>query len=242
LNQLASALKQLLKRYIPAAYRLRLRPLVATRCARGSGSFIHSSVQMLGAGNITIGNNSCVSEHTWFNVNHRNKGEVAISIGDCCFIGRRNFVSSGKRVSIGHYALTTNDCRFICSSHITDDPLVPYIASGTTSADQIEVGVNCFFGSGAVVIGNVTIGHGSVIGASTVVTKHIPPFSIVVGNPARIVRRYSFAKTTWLDADTVTETDLQENPDEAHYLALIRNTYPHIAMPLMAAGADFGNV
>lgn len=93
-----------------------------------------------------------------------------------------------------------------------------------------------------MVLGNVSIGHGSVIGANSLVIKDVPPFSMVVGNPAKIIRRYSFAKKAWIDSDNVTAEDLRENPNEALYLDILRRTWPKISMPIIAAGSDLGNL
>lgn len=238
----AKLLKEAIKHYMPIRSKYWVLSKLSKGCVKGSGVYIHPSVQMLGAANVAIGNYSCICEQTWLNVNHRNHGEIAIRIGDNCFIGRRNFFSSGKQIEIGHYVLTTIDCKFVCSSHITDDPLMPYIASGTTSNDVIRVGVNCFFGAGAMVLGNVSIGHGTVVGANSLVIRDVPPFSVVVGNPARILRRYSFSRQSWIDIDFVTEEDLENNPSEADYLDMLRRTHPKVSMPLIAAGSDQGDL
>lgn len=58
---------------------------------------------------------------------------------------------------------------------------------GYAKIGKIEIGNNCFLGDSVIVLPGVTIGHDSVIGAGAVVTKDIPPNSIAVGNPARIV-------------------------------------------------------
>ena len=227
---------------MPLSWKYRLLSRLSKKCTKGRGVYLHPSVQMLGAQNVEIGNNTCISEQTWLNVNHRNQGEIAIKIGDNCFIGRRNFFSSGKKVVIGHYVLTTTDCKFICSSHITDNPGVPYIATGTTSNESIHIGVNCFFGVGATVLGNVNIGHGSIIGANSLVLEDVPPFSVVVGSPARVLRRYSFSRKNWIDADLVTDDDLINNPNETAYLETLRRNHPEIPMPIAASGSDFGNL
>lgn len=234
--------KLIIKKLVPVSWRAKIRYIFSEGCKKGKSVYLHPSVQMLGAQNVAIGNNSCISEQTWLNVNHRNQGEIAIQIGDNCFIGRRNFFSSGKKIEIGHYVLTTVDCKFVCSSHITDNPLVPYITSGTTSNESIRVGANCFFGAGAMVLGNVTIGHGSVIGANSLVIGDVPPFSVVVGSPARILRRYSFSRQSWIDNDSVTDEDLKNNPSEIVYLGILRRTHPKISMPLIAAGSNLGDL
>jgi acetyltransferase-like isoleucine patch superfamily enzyme len=229
-------------RYIPAPLLRMTHSLLSKGCSKGHGVYLHQTVQMLGASNVAIGNNTCIGEQTWINVNNRTADEIAISIGNNCFIGRRNFFTSGKNIKIGDYALTAVDCKFICSTHIADNPFVPYITSGTTLDGSICVGANCFFGAGAMVLGNVVIGYGSVIGAGSLVTKDVPPFSLVVGSPAKILRRYSFSKQIWIDVDLVTEDDLKDMPSEGTYLEILRNNFSAIAMPVIAAGSDLGNL
>ena len=228
--------------YIPATWQWWILSCFAGKCSKGNGVYIHPSVQMLGAAHIRIGSNTCLSERCWLNVNKRKKDQFNIKIGENCFIGRNNFFSSGNQIVLADYVLTTIDCKFICANHIVDNPFVPYIASGVTDADSIYVGVNCFIGAGAVVLGNVSIGHGSVIGANTLVTKDVPPFSQVIGSPGKVVRRYSFEKKAWVNAGEVSEADLESIPKETTYLMLIKNTHPKIFMPLVATGTSFGNI
>ena len=208
----------------------------------GKRSYIHSTVQILGRSNVAIGDNTCIGESSWLNVNHRNENEISIDIGSNCFIGRGNFFSSGNKINIGDYCLTTIGCKFICSTHYINDPLLPYITTGTTFDQSISVGPNCFFGSGATVLGNVTIGHGSVIGANAVVLQDIPSFSIVVGNPAKVIRRYSFSRQCWCDVTSIAEDDIFEYPDEQTYLQILRNKHSTVAMPWIAVGSDLGNI
>lgn len=210
------------------------------RVSAGRGAYLHHSVQILGRAFVGIGNNSVLSQDCWLNVNHRHGDDLAIEIGDHCFIGRRNFFSSGKRIQIGHYVLTANDCQFLGSSHIVNDPLRPCITTGTTESDIINVGHNTFFGSGARVVGHVTIGHGCVIGAGALVTVDIPPFSQAAGFPATVRRRYSFPRQIWVPLADFTALDEEALPDSDNYLAKIREC-PAPRMPYLAAGSDMGH-
>ena len=66
----------------------------------------------------------------------------------------------------------------------------------------VEIGNDCWIAGNVVIIGGVTIGDGCVIGAGSVVTKDIPPHSLAVGNPCRVIR-------------TITkEDDLKDFPNE----------------------------
>lgn len=226
---------------------VRLRCLFQTwrqsgKVSIGHGSYIHSSVHLLGKDNIRLGDNVCVSEGCWLNVNHRAKSKVSIEIGNNCFIGKQNFFTSGARISIADFTLTTIGCKFIGSSHNVGNPEVPYLLTGTTSDDQIEIGVNCFLGAGATVLGNVKVGHGSVIGAGSLVLRDIPPFSIAVGNPAKVQKRYSFVTKVWLPASEFTEADESAIPNEEEYLARLQAKYPHVSMPWIAAGKSMGDL
>jgi maltose O-acetyltransferase len=60
--------------------------------------------------------------------------------------------------------------------------------SGLESASPIRIGKDVWIGGGVVVLPGVTIGDRSIVGAGSVVVHHVPPDSLVVGNPARIVR------------------------------------------------------
>lgn len=241
MNQKTNLFRSAASRHISPRWKYRILSWLSRGCRKGRGSYVHPSVQILGEENVSIGSNTFIGEQTWLNVNHRIRGETVILVGDNCFIGRRNFFSSGKRIEMGDYVLTSLECKFVCSSHDVGDPLVPYLASGATSGGIIRIGVNCFFGTGAMVLGDVKIGHGSVVGAGALVTKDVPAFCMVVGNPARILRRYSFSKKSWIEEASVSAEDLKENPDEEAYLELLRKGYPKIEMPVIAAGGDLGS-
>jgi acetyltransferase-like isoleucine patch superfamily enzyme len=208
----------------------------------GSGTYIHPSVHILGKKNIRVGSNTCLSEGCWLNINQRVLNKIAIAIGSNCFIGKQNFFSSGDIISIGDYTLTTIGCRFIGSTHKIDNPDVPYLLTGTTNDDQIIIGVNCFFGAGTMVLGNVKIGHGSVIGANSLVLRDIPPFSIAIGNPAQVSKRYSFVKKTWLPLSEISFEDELCMPNEQDYLRQLKEKFPSVSMPWIAAGKSMGDL
>jgi acetyltransferase-like isoleucine patch superfamily enzyme len=212
-----------------------------TRRARGliyrirlqEGTVVSSQAQLLGMQHIRLGRNTIVGDRCWLNVNDRQTGLIGIDIGNNCFIGRDNFLSSGKRITIGDYALTAKDCQFIGSTHIYSDPTMPYLATGTSGSDEIRVGANCFFGVGVTVLGHVTIGHGCIIGAGATVTCDIPPFSLVVGSPARVIKRFDFASHQWVRVDQFQTEHLI--PAEPEYLQSLRARHPKLDMPTIAA-------
>jgi acetyltransferase-like isoleucine patch superfamily enzyme len=225
----------------PPRLQARLAAWRSRGCATlGPGAYLHRSVQVLGLRQLAVGENSVVSQDTWFNVNHRDQAAPAIRIGRHCFIGRRNVFSSGVEIDVRDYVLTANDCFFLGSSHVVENPLQPVMTTGTTRSATIVVGVNCFIGAGARVIGNVRIGHGCVVGAASVLTRDLPPFSQAHGTPARIVKRFSFRSNRWVPVADFCAEDEAALPAEDTYLATL-DAHGAPRMPYLAAGADMGN-
>jgi acetyltransferase-like isoleucine patch superfamily enzyme len=209
----------------------------------GKGTYIDPSVQLIHYGNISIGSYSAISEGSSLNVNQIKNDGFAINIGNNCYLGHHCFISAGNSVVIKDFASLARDCKILGSSHVISDPFSPYITTGTTHDCSIEIGVNCFFGVAVIINGDVKIGHGSVIGANTFIyNKNIPPFSVVVGNPSRIIKRYSMKFKQWVDIENFTEDDEKNLPEEGAYLKSLLEKHPRIPMFFHATGKNFGNL
>jgi len=76
------------------------------------------------------------------------------------------------------------------------NPLLGHTESDSLTRTRLTIGSDVFIGHNAIILPTVaSIGHGAIIGAGAVVNKDVPPYSVVVGNPARIVR-YRFTQPT----------------------------------------------
>jgi acetyltransferase-like isoleucine patch superfamily enzyme len=208
------------------------------------GVYIDNTSQILGWHGVKIGKNTIIGEQCWLNVNYCSKGEIAIIIGDNCFIGRRNTISSGKSVVIKDYCLTGPNVGIFDSDHIISDPMKPYVSTGATLDKSVIIGVNVWIGANAVVLAGINIGHGSIIGAGSIVNKDIPPFSIAVGNPIKVIKKYSFLQNKWLRiSDWKTENNHGEGdiPEDA-YLKILKEKCSKINMPPIAASSRLGDL
>lgn len=156
-------------------------------------------VQMIGMANIAIGYGSCIGDNTWLNVCHRD-GETRMKIGSCVLIGRNSMISAGGYLEIGDYCLFAPRVFVADADHVYSNIMRPYMDQGAT-AGRIVVEENCWLGINAVVSGNVVVGRGCVVGANAVVTKDVPPFCVVAGSPARIIRMFDFASGAWVKVD-----------------------------------------
>ena len=91
-------------------------------------------------------------------------------------------------VDIGAHCMLANGCFVTDGSHRFDDPDRPVPWQGFTTKGPTVIGDNVWCGANVVVTSGVTIGRRCVIGANSVVTRDLPPFSIAAGSPARVLR------------------------------------------------------
>jgi acetyltransferase-like isoleucine patch superfamily enzyme len=82
-------------------------------------------------------------------------------------------------------------------NHGYEDTSVP-ISQQSQPERAVVIGDGSWLGHGSVVLPGVTIGRHVVIGANSVVTKDIPDFSVAVGVPARVVRRFDESRQEWI--------------------------------------------
>jgi tetrahydrodipicolinate N-succinyltransferase len=118
---------------------------------------------------------------------------------------------------------------------------LPYATTGTSDEDSILIGANCFFGYGSMVLGNVSIGHGSIVGAKSVVRHDIPPFSLAAGNPAKVLKYFDFSIKKWVTGTRPTEK-IFEIPSEEEYIQQLscRRKFP--LQPISAASAWLSDI
>ncbi|MFU0761429.1 sugar O-acetyltransferase [Staphylococcus pasteuri] len=109
-----------------------------------------------------------------------------ITFGKNVFLNTNCYLMDGGGITFGDNVFVGPNCGFYTATH----PLkFKDRNKGLELAEEIIVGSNTWFGGNVAVLPGVTIGEGSVIGAGSVVSKDIPPNSLAVGNPCKVIRQ-----------------------------------------------------
>ncbi|GGG07680.1 hypothetical protein GCM10010913_31840 [Paenibacillus aceti] len=112
----------------------------------------------------------------------------SIEIGENCSINSFCHINGNGGLKIGNNVRIATNCTLIPANHIFSDPNIPITFQGETR-EGITIEDDVWLGAGVKVLDGVVIGRGSVIGAGSVVNKSIPPFSIAVGIPAKVIKK-----------------------------------------------------
>lgn len=112
----------------------------------------------------------------------------SIAIGHNAFVGPYAVIYGHGGVHIGPHALISMHCRILSSNH-TMPPPDRLIRSQPDELLPTSIGSDVWLGAGVTVLGGVTIGDGCVVGAGAVVVHDLPPQSVAVGVPARVIKQ-----------------------------------------------------
>lgn len=120
-----------------------------------------------------------------------------ITIGEN-FHATRNFtVQCANKVTIGNDVLVASDVFMIDYNHGLNPLTRSYMNNSLEVSTGIVVEDGVWIGNNVIILGGVTIGKKSVIAAGAVVTKDVPEYTIVAGNPAKVIKKYNFINKQW---------------------------------------------
>ncbi len=173
----------------------------------GRGLIIGRNVVIRHPKNIVIGDFVTIDDNCV--IDGRGAGEIGLNIEDnviinrnCIILAKSGYIKLRKRASlgsnsvvvsmsgvdIGEAVLTAGNCYISAGLYKFDDLETPIMDQIAYSKGPIIIGKNSWFGTGVTILDGVEIGEGVVIGASSMVNKNLPSFTIAVGAPAKVVR------------------------------------------------------
>jgi acetyltransferase-like isoleucine patch superfamily enzyme len=152
---------------------------------------------------MAIGDDVIVHRDVWLHAwpSDRNPSRTPLSVGDRVLIGRRSHISARNLVVIGDDTIVSAAVLIQDHGHAYDDATVPIRLQGIVPGGRIRIGKGSWIGQGAVIIcteGELVIGDNCVVAANAVVTRSAAPFSVISGNPARVVKQFDPTKGVWV--------------------------------------------
>ncbi len=153
----------------------------------GDNVTIHSGAVLLarGEGGITIGNNSCIKDNVLLDTETADRGYIKIA--NNVYIGTGTTLFGHVGLEIGEYSLLAQNITCTPHSHIFSNPDEVIIEQGGYT-DTVRIGRDVYIGMGVDIMYSGSVGDGSVVGAGSVIVKPIPPYSVAVGNPAKVIK------------------------------------------------------
>jgi acetyltransferase-like isoleucine patch superfamily enzyme len=139
-----------------------------------------------GEGGITIGDNVSIRDRVYLDTEDKNTGYI--TIGSHVYIGTGTTLFGHKGLEIGDHSLLAQNITLTPYSHHYADPDANIITQGG-HCKKVTIGKDVYIGMGCCIMYSGDIGDGSVIGAGSVVTRPVPPYSVAVGNPAKVIKK-----------------------------------------------------
>ena len=165
----------------------------------GSGSTIKYPSKIWNKMYIEIGKNSFIAENSFLAISQVGEIKPIFKIGDGVCIGSYFFAACIVKIIIENNVLISD--RVFISDHIHDysDISLPIIKQKLVPKGSILIKNGSFIGVNVVIMPGVTVGKNAVVGASSVVTKDIPDYSVAIGNPAKVIRYYDKSQKCWIN-------------------------------------------
>lgn len=152
-------------------------------CALGEGVVFEPGVLVFHPENIAIGKHVYIGHYTILKGYYKNK----MVIGEGTWIGQQCFFHSAGGLLIGRNVGIAPSVKIITSFHEEEGRNKPILHSRLAFA-PVTIEDDCDIGVGVIILPGVTIAQGTQVGAGAVVNRDLPPYAVVAGVPARVIR------------------------------------------------------
>lgn len=173
--------------------------------AMGKKVSIHPTctIDRMNAHRIKLGGNVRMEKDAslGISVSPEEEGNPIIVIEDNVVIHWRSQIGAKNLIHIERDVLIAQDVLIVDQNHFYEDVTKPICDQGFTEGGTIRIGQGTFIAHGAAIIcsqGDLVLGRNCVVAAYSVVTRSAPPYSVLYGNPARVIRQFDPVKREWV--------------------------------------------
>lgn len=181
--------------------------LLSLKFATADKINIHPNAYIRGASHISIGANFQAGRLFWLEAVTRHGGRIYdphivikdnVALNESVHIAATNYVEIGNNVLMASKIYISDHNHGEYQGINQSDPRLPPNSRIVTSNLRVVIGDNVWIGEFVSILAGAIIGEGCIIGSNSVVTKEIPPYSIAVGCPAKVIKRYDFEEKKWI--------------------------------------------
>lgn len=146
---------------------------------------------------ITLATNSLICVNAWY---YNKEQECNIFIDDYAYIGRNSIIEAFNKIIIGKGVMIGPNVYIADNSHEYRNFKIGIREQGRVDClNTICINDGVWIGAGTTIVGNLSIGFGSVVAANSFVNKDVPNHCIVAGNPAKIIKVCDYKREEWIN-------------------------------------------
>lgn len=183
--------------YSPSEFIKNCWSLVVTKLCFRPARLIRRPVYIRGRKGMCFGEGFTTGYRCRFELFQPDK-KVTLQMGKNCKLGDQVHIVASESVIFGDDCLVASHVYISDTNHGNgaEDPMTPP-DQWSLSAQPVSIGNRVWIGEGVAVLPGATIGDGCIIGAHAVVKGNIPAYSMAVGAPAKVVKKYNFDSASW---------------------------------------------
>ncbi|MBI2283791.1 MAG: acyltransferase [Bacteroidetes bacterium] len=150
----------------------------------------HAEINCLSRQKIQLGDRVTIGKFAIIRPSNLYGGEIGegLKVGNHSNIGPYSYIGCSGYIEIGNNVMISPRVSIYAENHVFDSNEHPMKEQGVKK-QFVRIEDDCWIAANSIILAGVTIGKGSVIAAGSVVTKDVPPYSVVAGVPARVIKQ-----------------------------------------------------
>jgi acetyltransferase-like isoleucine patch superfamily enzyme len=167
----------------------------------GCRTRVLNPLKIEGYKNISLGKNVAIGKYTWLAAVPLTGESTILEIHDGAVIGNFNHIYATQKIVIEKKVLTADKVYISDNLHVFNDVTTPIMDQPIRQLAHVTIREGSWIGENVCIVG-ASIGKNCVIGSNSFVNKDIPDYSVAIGSPAKVVKKFCFTDQIWKKVDS----------------------------------------